>query len=480
MTGIPGPGQPLVRANDWTALDVPPLGAWEPTVSVSVVIPAHNPVHLSKVLAGLAAQSYPAHLLEVVIVDDGSDPPVALPEIRPENTRILTTSKGWGRAATCQHGAHHSDGDVIHWLDADMVCDRLEVEAQLRWHHVIDYAVVLGDKLFTDADALDHLDPTELRSALSAGTPAATLARADVVSSEWIEQIYAVTRRLADAGPRAMRVHTGASASVGRALFHDSGGMPVDLVLGEDIVLGYRLREAGAVFIPAHEARCLHLGTTAVMRDQRAVNRYNRPFVADKVPEFRAHRTQIPRSYEVPYAEVVLPVDDADHEDVRATVDHLLGGSLPDLVVTLTAPWSSLAAKRRSTLSDPALDLRLTRASYAGEPRVRLRDAVAPCSDATFRLSLPGVEYFPVGRALEKLLAGCEEAHLDAVEISLPGQLPARVVRSAGAARAARCGAPTAAAGTRYDASDVGFVHVSSATKIKSMRGPAPWGGASS
>ena len=66
-----GRRQPVVRANDWRVLQVPALGSWDPNLTVSVVIPAHDAVHLPKVLAGLAAQTYPPHLLEVVVVDAG-------------------------------------------------------------------------------------------------------------------------------------------------------------------------------------------------------------------------------------------------------------------------------------------------------------------------------------------------------------------------------------------------------------------------
>ena len=63
--------QPRVRRNDWGSLTVPDLGAWEPALSVSVVIPAYDAGRLlPTVLAGLAAQSYPAHLLEVVVANE--------------------------------------------------------------------------------------------------------------------------------------------------------------------------------------------------------------------------------------------------------------------------------------------------------------------------------------------------------------------------------------------------------------------------
>ena len=151
--------QPRVRRNEWGSLLVPPLGLWQPHLNVSIVMPAYGAHRtLPYVLAGLAAQSYPSHLVEVIVVDDGAhagQQPLELPEVRPDNARIVRVEEGWGRANACHLGAGLAEGDVIHWLDADMLPDREHVEAQLRWHHEIDYAVVLGHKWFVDPAPLD-------------------------------------------------------------------------------------------------------------------------------------------------------------------------------------------------------------------------------------------------------------------------------------------------------------------------------------
>jgi hypothetical protein len=53
--------QPRVRRNEWGTLLVPPLGLWQPHLSVSIVMPAYGAHQtLPPVLAGLAAQSTPA------------------------------------------------------------------------------------------------------------------------------------------------------------------------------------------------------------------------------------------------------------------------------------------------------------------------------------------------------------------------------------------------------------------------------------
>ena len=66
-------GAPRVFRNDWSTVAVPEIGSWTPTMTVSVIIPAFgNQDLLDLTLAGLAGQTYPSELIEVVVVDDGS------------------------------------------------------------------------------------------------------------------------------------------------------------------------------------------------------------------------------------------------------------------------------------------------------------------------------------------------------------------------------------------------------------------------
>ena len=54
------------------------------------MVPAHQSSRtLPAVLAALTAQSYPEHLVEVVVVDDGSDPPVTLPELGTNSWQVF-------------------------------------------------------------------------------------------------------------------------------------------------------------------------------------------------------------------------------------------------------------------------------------------------------------------------------------------------------------------------------------------------------
>ncbi len=347
--------QPRVRGNDWPGLTPPALGEWTPSLPVTVVVPAHDAGRtLPFTLAALAAQTYPQDLLEVVVVDDGSRIPVDLPDRRPANTRVVRTEHSWGRAHACHTGALAAGGDVVHWLDADMLPHRDEVEAQMRWHHLVDHAVVLGHKLFVDvadeAGGLPDLDDTV--SAVEEGRARDLFADRWTSEHDWVVEQIAKTDGLTANPTRSYLVHTGASASVRREVYDAAGGMDSLLKLGEDVELGYRLAQQGAVFVPDDDARSWHLGRTNLMQRQDEVNRYNRPFVTDRVPDLRHWRTK-GRSYSVPWVQAVVEAEGQALEQVRHSVDALLTASFHDVEVVLVGPWGRLGDERRSAARRP-------------------------------------------------------------------------------------------------------------------------------
>jgi len=460
--------QPVVRHNDWGSLTPARLGDWEPTLSVTVVVPTFNYQHtLPYVLAGLAAQSYPAHLLEVVVVDDQSTPTQELPEVRPERTRLIRVEDGWGRANACHLGALAAEGDVLHWYDADMLAYREEVEAHARWHHLVDYAVPGGHKLFVDPAPLLDLDPAVVRDRVAAGGAGDLFPDQQHERHQWVEDYWAKTDDLRSAGPRAQRFHIGMTGSVSKALYHDSAGFDRSLRLGEDMHLGHSLAQAGGVFVVEREARSWHLGRSQVLRRAEQVNRYNDPYLADLVPTMRPKRNRRGRAYQVPYLEVVLEAGPAD--ETIHVVDSLLDGDVPDLRVSVVGPWSSVHEDRVQPVEDPVLETRLVHRSYLHEPRVRLVEQAPVTSDAEFLLTLPDVSMAPLPASLPALLDDLERTHHGARLVSYDTGALARFERTSALARVARLAGDDddrealldESFGVKaYPANDVGFVPV--------------------
>ena len=362
--------------NDWSVLQPPEIGRWTPTRTVSVVIPAYNcQESLNLTLAALAHQTYPAELLEVVVADDTSDPPLELPKIRPGNCRIVRVgdhSSGWGRSNALHVGATNSTGEIIHWLDADMVVYPEHVEAQARWHHVSDEVVTLGHKRFVGTG---WSTPEEIAERCAAGTINTLFAWDETDPHDYVEKIIDDTDQLRAGDHLNFRAHVGATAALTRRLYEETGGLDTSLRLGEDTEFGFRLTQAGAAYVPEPKAGSWHMGPTNMMQRGEQLRRYNHPFLADLMPHPRWLRPAGHRAWKVPLVTAVVPAE-GSFELVRTCVDRLLASDLTDLRVLLVTDWSAVTQERMSVLNDPLLDRRLIEATYRSDPRVALVSAV--------------------------------------------------------------------------------------------------------
>ena len=438
----PGPG-PLIRRNDYSVLDPPSLGGWDPVLSVSVVVPAHGGQEkLDLTLASLAAQSYPGHLMEVVVVDDGSEPALVLPPIRPENTRLVAApAYGWGPAHAVQVGVEAAEAPVVMMLDADMVADREHVEAHLRWHHLADYLAVMGRLVFTDVVDTGLAAP-RIREGVRDGSLADFLGPGS--SMEWVSEMLKSTDGLRTARHRAWEVFTGATASVRRELFEDAGGMDRAMVLGQDSELGYRLSQRGAVFVPEPAAVGWHLGCPTTERRGAEALRFGRPFKENRIPRQGSRRDRPRRTWRVPFVDVVVDTVGHSFDDVSATVDALLGGDAADIRVTLVGEWGRVTPQRHGMIDDPAVDVRLVHENYRCEPRVEFAESEpVPDPDVPFRLIVSSGS-LPRPGAVRALTGAADREGAGLVLLRKPGRgrgEALRLERTAAFARARHLGA---------------------------------------
>ncbi|MEU6858057.1 glycosyltransferase [Glycomyces sp. NPDC046736] len=379
---------PLCR-NDYGALEPVELGQWTPELGVSVVVPAFgNQRTLDLCLAGLAAQSYPAELVEVIVVDDGSAPPLQLPETAPESTRVVANpGPDFGIAAAVDTGVRAAAHSFVLRIDSDVIPDRLHVEAHMRWHHQVEYAVVIGKVAVVDR--VPDLEPAAVLKAVADGNGWDLFEGIDV-DREWRAKLIDKYDQLKALDSRAYVVANGASVSFNRAMYTAVGGLDRTMALGEDTELAYRLAQGGAVFIPERHAECWHLGVPQMHSRADEGRRYREPAFADRIPLMRKLRDQPGGSWEVPLVEVTVTVGEARYEQVRDTVRSVLGGTLTDVRVSLVGPWESLAVSTRAPLDDDRLELRLISRAFAADARVRyVQEAPDTPAPAPFGLSLP-------------------------------------------------------------------------------------------
>ena len=342
---------------------------------------------------------------------------------------------GWGRAHACHAGALAASGEVVHWLDADMLVFPDHVEAQLRWHHVADYLVTIGYKRLVGTWSLT---PELVHRAAREDRMAALFPAEEAQPHAWVERLIEDTDSLRSADAEAFRAAVGATSAVHRELYLLGGGMDTSLRLGEDSELAYRLAQRGAVFVPVPAARSWHLGIPTATRSPDLVRRYNTPYLANRMPLPRFRRWQAARTWRVPYVEVAVDASAAGFESVSTCVDSVLAGTLTDCAVLVVGPWSKLDDARTSPLDDEVQgDLRLVREHVGGDARVQfVEDLPGSSCPAAFRMELDPGRVLSRD-TLERVVAAADRSRAGLVEVT-PDPAGARLWRTAAVERARR------------------------------------------
>ncbi len=359
------PPSPRVGGNNWRQLDVPDLGQWTPSRRVTVVMPYYQaPDPLRLTLAAFANQTYPSELLQVVVVDDGSNPPLELTDdLRPAGLDVTVVHQedlGFGLARARNTGAKAADGEILIFVDCDMVPEPWHVEAHARWHHATADAVVLGFRRHVEFDGIDVDQLSTLDPAVGL---APLFADRDVQVPVWIDGHMERTDDLTSAHDDLFRPVTGGNLSMRADTYWRVGGSDESFTQwgAEDTELGFRLFTDGDLLIPDRDARCWHQGhghepteaEKASLEDQRA-----------KLAHLIAHRgfrsTRPGRHYVVPRLAVHVPAPaDVDRATVVDTVESLLGSRFTDVrvLVELDPDHPDLVWLQRQFEPDPAVEV---------------------------------------------------------------------------------------------------------------------------
>ena len=93
-------------------------------VKASVVIPANNnPAELVRAIRSLKTQLMVRDDVEVIVVDDGSDPPLKgflSDELGVRLIRVIRNDKVLGRGAARNAGIQAACGEIVIFMDSDM------------------------------------------------------------------------------------------------------------------------------------------------------------------------------------------------------------------------------------------------------------------------------------------------------------------------------------------------------------------------
>ena len=318
-----------VVGNDWLSLVPDRDASWTPSALVSICIPTHNPgPSLARMLRCLEAQTYPADLIEIVIGDDRSAVPVGVPDSLRHRVSVVRCEHdlSFGAGAARHAAATAATGDILMFLDADVIPERQVVEAYARWFDHCPLVVPMGLCRFVDTDAISD---DELHRLVDDGTMARHFAEADVDEQYYRERRFELLDDLRTESIDAFRVTVGATIAVSAEQYAQVGGFPMLGVRGaEDTTFGHRLHTNGAIFVLDRDATHWHQGrrTLSDPVTRERVNQIRAPFLESLLPVggFRGPEAPTDPPVEVvPFARVrVRGVDtEATSQSVEAMPD---------------------------------------------------------------------------------------------------------------------------------------------------------------
>jgi len=141
--------------------------------ALSVVIPTRNRIkRLLLTLSFLEHQTVPQNEFEIIVVDDQSTQYKAsdvMQSVDLPNLRVLSLEDahpGYSRGKICLDlGLDRARGEIILFMDDDMLASPEFVNRHLNWHIGRQFCVVLGYRFHISIDyVLWHLSPHELRN----------------------------------------------------------------------------------------------------------------------------------------------------------------------------------------------------------------------------------------------------------------------------------------------------------------------------
>jgi GT2 family glycosyltransferase len=454
----------VVYGNDWRSLDPARIGDWTPTRRVTVVVPCYNGQDpLALTFAALSNQTYPRDLLEVVVADDGSDPPITVPPGTPFEARVVAQERaGFGLARARNTGAAAATGSILVFLDCDMVPEPHHVEAHARWHHSNDRILTLGFRNHVD---FSGITPADVAAADSIDD---LVGGRNVSSPQWIEFHMSRTRDLTSADTDLFRVVTGGNLGISKDFYDHLGGSDESFTQwgAEDTELGYRAFNAGGVLVPERRALAWHQGEGAAGPDpdEKRSQIEQRHKLAHLIAEKGFRRSVAGRTFAVPLVTVAVDAAGCSYDDVLERVENLLASGYHDLAVGISVPDNHPEAVR-------------IRREFGSDPRVVFTDdLLADVPHAAVRLDVPPrVRLWPTD--LASMLKGLEGFGLVCGEVELPKEtedpdrpagpdnevverpnLVVRMVRTPALCRAMHAGAddPWAAAGELFGSRTMG------------------------
>ena len=239
-------------------------------LTLSVVMPTYDePERLKAALKSLSQQDYPHEAIQIIVVDDASphlDSERLHAAVAPLQLQLLRNEQNQGRARARNTALRVASGEIVVFLDSDMIVGTNFLCAHVQRHQTHAEAVFVGNVRFASE------------------IPNTSLTR-------YIEGRG--VHRVDEDKPIPFNCFVTGNSSVRRSTLLRVGFFDEDLTAygGEDLELGYRLHLAGIPLYYAPEALSYHYHLRSLEPLCRLMQTYGNksiPILLNKHPELDA------------------------------------------------------------------------------------------------------------------------------------------------------------------------------------------------
>ena len=290
------------KGNDYSFLEQKAMAS-NPNIPISVVLPVYNRIDmLRRTMAMLTHQTYPLHLIEVIIADDGSsDHPEQLIlefEEHFDVNYVRQKDLGYRLSHVRNLGVRAAKHDNIIILDCDMAPVPNLVELFAKWLSLDEKVLLIGHRRYVDANDIAIEEVLRTPSVMLELPPVATknAVMKQSPSKDWREAIYSETDNL-KTSPHPFRASSCGNVGFNRRIFSDAGPFDESFTAwgAEDNEFGYRVMNAGYYFIPLLDALGLHQEPPGGREfvDREAGKLITRPMLLDMVPTYRDYDPEV-------------------------------------------------------------------------------------------------------------------------------------------------------------------------------------------
>jgi glycosyltransferase involved in cell wall biosynthesis len=306
-----------------------------------IIVNYHSQIALNRILKAIAHQTYPQHLIEVVIVSSNLAQEAEAIDSKYSGLKIVFESKPLAVQQLQNAGIKKAQHDYLIILDGDLLPLSSLVESYMKYFHVSDRIAMIGDRLFVDANSLEQ--------ELLKNQPKAVANISDAVDSEQFarqddlktlrsqQKLFAQSDQLKkDRYP--FRAFVSSNIAFPKKLIDQVGCFDESITHWgyRDQELGYRIYNAGYYFIPVADALGLHLNLTEGREqlNKKVSHHKQKKLFEQKCPVdwYRQHKSGA--AYEVPKVSIYIPSYN-NGKYIKAAVESVLNQTYTDVEVCI-------------------------------------------------------------------------------------------------------------------------------------------------